>query len=109
VALDQSSRPICSRRLACSVTVVSWYAESRGSFNKTYESLGVVIGVMIWLCLSTAVILFDAKLNAEMELQTARDTTERPITFRSGAAGESGDSADPRHLTFDRASCQRRA
>ena len=54
----------------------SWYAENFGSYNKTYGSLGAAIGFMTWLWLSTIVILVGAKLNAEMEHQTAKDTTE---------------------------------
>ena len=54
----------------------SWYAENFGSYNKTYGSLGAAIGFMTWLWLSTIVILLGAKLNAEMEHQTAKDTTE---------------------------------
>jgi membrane protein len=53
----------------------SWYAESFGSYNKTYGSLGAAIGFMTWLWISVIVILVGAKLNAEMEHQTARDTT----------------------------------
>jgi membrane protein len=54
----------------------SWYAENFGSYNKTYGSLGAVIGFMTWLWLSTIVVLVGGKLNAEMEHQTAKDTTE---------------------------------
>ena len=54
----------------------SWYAENFGSYNKTYGSLGAAIGFMTWLWLSTIVILVGGKLNAEMEHQTAKDTTE---------------------------------
>lgn len=53
----------------------SWYAENFGSYNKTYGSLGAAIGFMTWLWISVIVILVGAKLNAEMEHQTARDTT----------------------------------
>jgi membrane protein len=53
----------------------SWYAANFGSFNKTYGSLGAVIGFMLWMWLSTAVILIGGKLNAEIEHQTERDTT----------------------------------
>lgn len=56
----------------------SWYAENFGSYNKTYGSLGAVIGFMTWMWISTIVILVGAKLNAEIEHQTARDTTEGP-------------------------------
>jgi membrane protein len=56
--------------------VFSFYAGNFGTFNKTYGSLGAVIGFMMWMWLSVAVILVGAKLNAETEHQTARDTTE---------------------------------
>jgi membrane protein len=53
----------------------SWYAANFGTFNETYGSLGAVIGFMTWLWISAIVILLGAELNAEMEHQTARDTT----------------------------------
>jgi membrane protein len=53
----------------------SFYAASFGSFNQTYGSLGAAIGFMTWLWISAIVILLGAELNAEMEHQTARDTT----------------------------------
>jgi membrane protein len=53
----------------------SWYAANFGSYNETYGSLGAVIGFMTWLWLSAIVVLLGAELDAEMEHQTARDTT----------------------------------
>ena len=53
----------------------SWYASSFGKFNETYGSLGAVVGFMTWLWISAIVILLGAELDAEMEHQTARDTT----------------------------------
>jgi membrane protein len=63
----------------------SWYAEKFGTFNETYGSLGAVIGFMTWLWISAIVILLGAELDAEMEHQTAHDTTtgaSRPIGAR---------------------------
>jgi membrane protein len=54
----------------------SWYVANFGNYNATYGSLGAVIGYMIWMWLSTIIVLLGAEINAEMELQTARDTTE---------------------------------
>ena len=54
----------------------SFYAANFGTFNKTYGSLGAVIGFMLWMWLSVTVILLGGKLNAEIEHQTLRDTTE---------------------------------
>jgi membrane protein len=56
----------------------SWYAANFGSYNKTYGSLGAVVGFMTWMWLSCIVILLGAELDAEMEHQTACDTTTGP-------------------------------
>ena len=56
----------------------SWYVANFGNYNETYGSLGAVIGFMTWIWLSTTIVLVGAELNAEMEHQTARDTTEGP-------------------------------
>jgi membrane protein len=56
----------------------SWYVSHFGSYNKTYGSLGAAIGFMTWIWLSATVVLVGAELNAEMEHQTARDTTTGP-------------------------------
>jgi membrane protein len=53
----------------------SWYVASFGSYNKTYGSLGAIIGFMTWIWISIIVVLIGAKLNAEMEHQTAREST----------------------------------
>ncbi|MDX2205909.1 MAG: YihY/virulence factor BrkB family protein [Hyphomicrobiaceae bacterium] len=54
----------------------SWYVANFGNYNATYGSLGAVIGFMIWMWLSTIVVLLGAEINSEMEHQTAKDTTE---------------------------------
>jgi membrane protein len=56
----------------------SWYAANFGKFNETYGSLGAVIGFMMWLWISAIVILLGGEIDAEMEHQTARDTTTGP-------------------------------
>ncbi|WP_083656291.1 YihY/virulence factor BrkB family protein [Mongoliimonas terrestris] len=53
----------------------SFYATNFASYNETYGSLGAVIAFMTWLWLSAVVVLVGAELNAELEHQTARDTT----------------------------------
>jgi membrane protein len=53
----------------------SWYAANFGSYNKTYGSLGAVVGLMTWMWLSSIVILLGAEFDAEIEHQTAHDTT----------------------------------
>jgi len=56
----------------------SWYVSNFGSYNETYGSLGAVIGFMTWIWLSAIVVLVGAEINAEVEHQTAKDTTEGP-------------------------------
>ena len=53
----------------------SWYASNFGNYNKTYGSLGAVIAFMMWSWLSTMIVLMGGELNAEIEHQTARDST----------------------------------
>lgn len=53
----------------------SWYVSGFGSYDRTYGALGAIIAFMTWIWLSTTVILLGGELNAEMEHQTARDTT----------------------------------
>jgi membrane protein len=74
----------------------SWYAANFGSYNKTYGSLGAAIGFMTWIWLSTIVILLGAELDAEMEHQTARDTTEgepKPLGARGAAVADTVGAA----------------
>ena len=56
----------------------SWYTSHFGSYNKTYGSLGAAVGFMTWIWISTMVILIGAKINAELEHQTASDAPRRP-------------------------------
>jgi membrane protein len=56
----------------------SWYVANFGSYNETYGSLGAVIGFMTWIWLSSIIVLLGAEINAEMEHQTAQDTTTGP-------------------------------
>jgi membrane protein len=56
--------------------LLSWYVANFGTYNATYGSLGAVIGFMVWMWLSIIVVLLGAEINAEMEHQTAKDTTE---------------------------------
>ncbi|WP_182084056.1 YihY/virulence factor BrkB family protein [Aureimonas sp. ME7] len=56
----------------------SFYAQNFGNYDETYGSLGAAIGFMTWIWVSTMVVLLGAELNAELEHQTARDTTTSP-------------------------------
>jgi membrane protein len=63
----------------------SFYVSEFGNYDKSFGSLGAVVVLLTWLYLSAYVVLIGACLNAEMEHQTARDTTtgaEKPMGQR---------------------------
>lgn len=53
----------------------SIYLRNFGSLNEVYGSIGAVIALLLWFFLSAYVVLIGALLNAEIELETPRDTT----------------------------------
>jgi len=53
----------------------SYYATNFSKLNSSYGSLAAVVGFMVWIWLAQIVILMGAQINAELEHQTARDTT----------------------------------
>ena len=58
----------------------SLYVGNFAHYDKTYGSLGAVVGFMMWSWLSSLIVLLGAELNAEIEHQTVTDTTEgRPM------------------------------
>jgi membrane protein len=71
------------------------YAENFGRFNETYGSLGAVIGFMLWLWISSIVLLVGAMLDAELERRTVLDTTvgaPRALGTRGAAADTIGET-----------------
>jgi membrane protein len=72
--------------------IFSWYTSHFGNYNKTYGSLGAAVGFMTWMWISTIVILVGAKINAELEHQTAVDTTERPPPPRGERGAQMADT-----------------
>ena len=49
--------------------LLSYYLANYGNYDATYGSLGAAIGLMIWMWMSTIVVLFGAELNSEIERQ----------------------------------------
>ena len=69
----------------------SWYVNNVANFDATYGSLGAVIGFMLWIYASVMVVLVGAELNAEIEHQTALDSTTgppRPMGVRGAAMAD---------------------
>ncbi len=74
------------------------YVANFGNYNETFGSLGGVIVLLTWLWLSAFVVLIGALLDAEIEAQTARDSTvgpDRPMGERGAVkADEVGELRD---------------
>jgi membrane protein len=65
----------------------TWYAANFGSYNKTYGSLGAVIGFMVWIWISTIVVLLGAEIDAAtMEHRAGGDAAAR-YPVRGAAEG----------------------
>jgi membrane protein len=70
---------------------LSFYLEKYAHYDATYGTLGTGIGLMVWMWMTTIVILLGAELNSEMEHQTATDTTEgrpKPLGTRGATMAD---------------------
>lgn len=56
----------------------SFYVATFATYDATYGPLGTVVGVLMWFYVTVYAVLLGAELNAELELQTARDSTDGP-------------------------------
>jgi membrane protein len=70
----------------------SLYVSMFGSYDKTYGALAGVIVLLLWLFLTSFIILLGAEINSESEQQTAKDTTtgpEKPMGERDAVKADS--------------------
>ncbi|MET3528420.1 YihY/virulence factor BrkB family protein [Phenylobacterium koreense] len=71
---------------------LSWYINNVAHYDVTYGSLGAVVAFMTWIWFSVMVVLIGAELNAEVEHQTALDSTTgpaKPMGERGAAMADS--------------------
>lgn len=69
----------------------SWYLANFAHYNTTYGSLGAVFGFMMWIWLSSVIVLVGAEVNAETERQTLKDSTTgapKPLGARGADAAD---------------------
>jgi membrane protein len=64
----------------------SFYLEHFANYDVTYGTLGALIGFLVWIWLSTLILIVGGELNAELEHQTSKDTTTGPA-LPMGARG----------------------
>jgi membrane protein len=53
----------------------SFYVSNFGSYDAAYGTLGGVVVALLWFFISAYAVILGAEFNAELELQTRRDTT----------------------------------
>lgn len=67
------------------------YVENFGDFGATYGTFAGIIVLMLWLLLTSFIVLLGAEINAEIERQTRHDTTvgePAPIGHRGANAAD---------------------
>lgn len=81
-----------------SSALLSWYLATYANYDATYGSLGAAIGLMMWMWVSSIVVLSGAQLNAEIEHQTAKDSTverDKPLGARGAVMADTvGEAAE---------------
>ncbi|RYD27683.1 MAG: hypothetical protein EOP89_04220, partial [Lysobacteraceae bacterium] len=69
------------------------YVSHFAGYNATYGALGAVVSFLMWLYVTAFVVLLGAELNAEIEHQTAQDTTTGPDTPMGERGASMADTA----------------
>ncbi|MFC5143029.1 YihY/virulence factor BrkB family protein [Actinomycetospora rhizophila] len=73
----------------------SFYVDNFGSYNKTYGALAGIVVFLLWLYLTSYIVLLGAEINSEAEYQTEQDTTRgEPQPMGSRGAAKADDAVD---------------
>lgn len=70
----------------------SLYVNFFGNYNKTYGAVAGVVVLMLWLYLTSYIVLLGAEINAESERQTRQDTTRGPSQPMGTRGAEAADT-----------------
>ena len=77
---------------------VTFYLSHVANYNATYGALGALIGFLFWTWISVIIVIMGAELNAELEHQTAMDSTTgkpKPMGRRGAVMADTiGETAD---------------
>jgi membrane protein len=88
----------------------SWFTANFVNYERTYGSLGGLIGFLTWVWICVTAVILGAELNAETEHQTARDSTVRPdapLGHRGARMADTVGSATDGGFDADAAGCER--
>ena len=80
------------------------YAANFGSYDQSYGSLAAVVVLLLWLYITAFVVLLGAQINAEMEHQTASDTTrgpDKPLGQRGAVMADTVGKSSDSHTEAD--------
>lgn len=75
----------------------SFYLENFADLNATYGTLGTFIGFMLWTWISTVILIVGAIINAELEHQTAEDSTTGPSKPMGERGAQMADTLGEAH------------
>jgi membrane protein len=75
----------------------SYYVANFGNYNQVYGSIGAVVAMLVWLWISSFLVLMGASWNAQVELRMRPDTTIGPAR----PAGERGAVVADGFVTSD--------
>ena len=81
----------------------SVYVNFFGNYNKTYGAVAGVVVLMLWMYLTSYIVLLGAEINAESERQTRADTTrgpDQPMGARGADAADTlaGEPGSPKQV-----------
>lgn len=68
----------------------SWYVANFGHYDRTYGSLGAVVGFLTWTWLSLITVLYGAELNAALEDEAAMEGRATPAKLAATATETCG-------------------
>ena len=85
--------------------VFQYYTANFGSYQETYGALAAVVLLLLWLMITCLCVLLGAHINAELEAQTAHDTTvdqPRPMGQRDAYKADTlGEVAEDNKSSSD--------
>jgi membrane protein len=74
----------------------AFYVTNFAGYAKTYGALGGVVVLLMWFFISSIVVVLGAQINAELERQTIKDTTDLRDAPLGGRGAFAADTVGPR-------------